>query len=314
MTPCASCVVVLLALFHGSSSDKLISVPKYFPEINNDLTQVTWAHAVNSRAKLNASLNDNSMMIEADILMGQLEGSPPGTNPIPIMGHPPQTTSDLSLEEFLTTILKSGKHKGMKLDFKSKEVFASSENIVEEILNKPEADFPVWINADVLHGPGNSPVAPVDADYFVSTVVKKFPTAMLSVGWTTFINAQIEPYTHYDIGNMTDVLSRNSVIQPVTFPVRAALAAQSGQLLANLVRSSIPGTSLTIYNSNSSDKVDMAALRSLIHDLGKDKVYLDLPPEMMDQLNQKGAGSRLSTATGLILASIVALISMNYFN
>ncbi|RZF33786.1 hypothetical protein LSTR_LSTR017045, partial [Laodelphax striatellus] len=172
-------------------SYKLISVPKYFPEINNDLTQVTWAHAVNSRAKLNASLNDNSMMIEADILMGQLEGSPPGTNPIPIMGHPPQTTSDLSLEEFLTTILKSGKHKGMKLDFKSKEVFASSENIVEEILNKPEADFPVWINADVLHGPGNSPVAPVDADYFVSTVVKKFPTAMLSVGWTTFINAQI---------------------------------------------------------------------------------------------------------------------------
>ncbi|XP_039285236.1 protein FAM151B isoform X2 [Nilaparvata lugens] len=296
------------------SKDKVISVPAYFPNINNDLTRVTWAHAVNSRAKLNASLNDDSMMIEADILMGQLDGSPPGTNPIPIMGHPPQTTSDLSLEEFLTTILKSGKHKGIKLDFKSKEVFASSENIVEEVLNKPEADFPVWINADVLPGPGNSPVVPVDADYFVRTVVKKFPSAMLSVGWTTFINNQIEPYTHHDIGNMTDVLSRNSVIQPVTFPVRAALAAKSGALLTNLVRSSIPGTSLTIYNSNSSDKVDMAALRDLIHDLGKDKVYLDLSPEMMNELNQKGTGSVLSSASGLVFASIVCLLCINYYN
>lgn len=80
------------------------------------------------------------MMIEADVLMGHLEGSA-GGNPLPIMGHPPATTSDLSLEEFLTTILKSNKRKGVKLDFKSKEVFAGAEDILEEILVKPEVDI-----------------------------------------------------------------------------------------------------------------------------------------------------------------------------
>ena len=57
------------------------------------------------------------MMIEADVSMGTLTiGN--DSSVIPIMAHPPHKTSDLSLEQFLTTILKSGKRKGIKLDFK----------------------------------------------------------------------------------------------------------------------------------------------------------------------------------------------------
>lgn len=69
-------------------------------------------------------------MIEADIVLGTLSTSN-STQPIPVMAHPPAVTSDLSLESFLTQILEfnnknSTNKKGVKLDFKSTEVFSGS--------------------------------------------------------------------------------------------------------------------------------------------------------------------------------------------
>lgn len=76
-------------------------------------------------------------MIEADIVLGTLTGANTtnSTNAtgIPVMGHPPSNTSDLSLEDFLTTIdtfntnvTNTTTRKGVKLDFKSIEVFNAS--------------------------------------------------------------------------------------------------------------------------------------------------------------------------------------------
>jgi Uncharacterized conserved protein (DUF2181) len=50
---------------------------------------------------------------------------------LPVMGHPPATTSDITLENFLNDILNfnkvnPSKQKGVKLDFKSIEVFEGS--------------------------------------------------------------------------------------------------------------------------------------------------------------------------------------------
>lgn len=77
------------------------------------------------------------MMLEADIVLGKLVNSTNLTEDIPIMGHPPATTSDLSLEEFLNKInnynnLSSSK-KGVKLDFKTIEVFIKSQDILTTI-------------------------------------------------------------------------------------------------------------------------------------------------------------------------------------
>lgn len=76
-------------------------------------------------------------MIEADIVSGHLTEARVGP-PIPIMGHPPATTGDLSLEQFLDTVLQRNANKGLKLDFKSLEVFQASENILEQFLSKGE--------------------------------------------------------------------------------------------------------------------------------------------------------------------------------
>lgn len=78
------------------------------------------------------------MMLEADVLLGTLVGSGDGSSPMPIMAHPPNKTSDLSLEMFIDKIIKSGRRKGIKLDFKTKDAFVASENILEEKFVKEE--------------------------------------------------------------------------------------------------------------------------------------------------------------------------------
>lgn len=77
------------------------------------------------------------MMIEADIIAGHLKTNGEGSV-IPIMGHPPDTTGDLSLDQFLDIVLKRGGGKGIKLDFKNIEAFNASEKILENFLAKSE--------------------------------------------------------------------------------------------------------------------------------------------------------------------------------
>lgn len=75
-------------------------------------------------------------MIEADIVLGTLDAG--GDAIIPVMAHPPNTMSDLSLETFLRTILAHNQRhsdgvKGVKLDFKSIESFEGSLNLLKSI-------------------------------------------------------------------------------------------------------------------------------------------------------------------------------------
>lgn len=57
----------------------------------------------------------------------------------PIMAHPPNTTSDLSLDQFLTQIQEFNKEKelqskkGVKLDFKSIDVFEASLTLLKTL-------------------------------------------------------------------------------------------------------------------------------------------------------------------------------------
>lgn len=72
-----------------------------------------------------------SKMIEADVITGHLVDEVEGekTDRIPIMGHPPSITSDLSLEEFLNAWNSSNKI--IKLDFKSTEAFKLASPVIE---------------------------------------------------------------------------------------------------------------------------------------------------------------------------------------
>jgi len=259
----------LLQTFRSAAGDAMLwpEVAQYWPEVASDLTLVTWSHATNSQADLAAALADDTMMIEADVSSG--EGG------VPIMAHPPAHTSDLTLQTFLSDVLTAtadaGTKKGVKLDFKDISIVETSLAMIERM----RITIPFWLNADVLRGPGNSG-SPVDADRFLSLCQAHLPRATLSLGWTT--TAAPGEYSPGHFADLKNLLDKYQLKAPVTLPLRASLAAESRAAIMEYLAVN-PGTSLTIW-SGKEDAVDLDKLVVLIEEVGKDRVYVDVPEDL----------------------------------
>lgn len=109
------------------------SVSDYFDGLKDDMTKLTWAHAVNNQSLLKEALDDAKvMMLEADVVLGTHSG---GNETIPIMAHPPATTSDLSLKQFVEAVIgvQKKEKKGIKLDFKSTDAFLESLTVIFQL-------------------------------------------------------------------------------------------------------------------------------------------------------------------------------------
>ncbi|XP_026465316.1 protein FAM151B-like [Ctenocephalides felis] len=290
---------------------------RYTPDFFNmgtNLAGITWAHAVNSKTLLDNALRDKAiMMLEADVIIGTL---PEGTlinekcngcvtsaidnkvtSNLPVMGHPPATNSDLSLEVMLKNVIahnreyKPGGPKGLKLDFKTIEAFEASLPIL--IQYYPKIEFPLWLNADILPGPGeDNDKVPVDAHRFLRGA-SNFPTSKLSLGWTTRYGMDYPSVTQsappdlvsYKKQHMTDMLSLlQSYVdnRNVTFPVRAGLAANCSELMLLLLQER-PTYTLTIWSAEK-DFVDYVKLNSLLQQVGTDRFYLDVPKILSEKL------------------------------
>lgn len=237
-------------------------------------------------------------MIEADIVYGYLIDDPTQLLQ-PVMGHPPSgavspppiQSSDISLVTFLTQILNfnkqttNDKQKGVKLDFKSTDVFQNSLPMLNQLW--PVMDYPVWINADIYSGPlNNTQTTPVDAQIFFDGI-KTLSNATLSTGWTTRWGSNFTDgsYTDSQVNQMIDGIKRNNVANPITFPVRAGIAAQSIAQLDHLYKSLNDSNQVTFTIwSSVNDSVDVKKLKEMIFHFGIDKVYVDVPEELSDQL------------------------------
>ncbi|XP_029296440.1 protein FAM151B isoform X2 [Cottoperca gobio] len=203
-----------------------------------DAAEVWWSHAVNSRTRLAEALAGGftpcsarehcpTHMIEADII---IRGRDPKE---PIMAHPPDTDSDITLKEWLEGVKEYDK--GIKLDFKSLEAVYLSVVLLEEVL--AQLIRPVWINADILSGPGGK-ARPLEPQAFLSAV-RFLPThTVLSLGWTTGWTAGTDNAGYsWDMVREMEEICR-ALKHPVTFPVRAALLPQSLSQLTWLLQQS----------------------------------------------------------------------------
>ncbi|NP_001155388.1 DHFR-coamplified protein-like precursor [Acyrthosiphon pisum] len=261
--------------------DFILGVMMQVFNIQTDQTSLitaTWDHAVNSKAKLQSALTSESKMIEADVITGHLvdeEGEK--TDRIPIMGHPPSITSDLSLKEFLDAWKNSNKI--LKLDFKSTEAFKLASPVIENAFKDSPPNRLPWLNADILPGPGPGDSPGVDADTFLKVSSKSFPDSILSLGWTTKRNDN-DKYSEHYINAMVDVLFKNKYMNPVTYAVRASFAVNSISELQYLLETSPVGSTLTVWCSDSKDIINYPNLVQLINTVGANRVYLDLPDEM----------------------------------
>lgn len=258
-------------------------------------------------------------MIEADIVFGLLDGDLSGEQR-PIMAHPPTNSSDISLESFLTQVLDFNnanvkeKQKGVKLDFKSTDVYTKSLPMLIELWDV--MDYPVWINADIYRGPfENVLTVPVDAQIFLEGT-KNLSNATLSTGWTTRWGSNFTEghYTDEQVNEMIDGLKRNNIKNHITFPVRAGIAGRSiAQLdrLFNSLKDTNPVT-FTIWSS-ATDAVDVENLRKMIFHFGIDKVYIDVPDELMLKLQldvdpNTGMSIKLNLIVALALILTIILL------
>uniref|UniRef100_UPI0037E76E43 protein FAM151B isoform X1 n=2 Tax=Semicossyphus pulcher TaxID=241346 RepID=UPI0037E76E43 len=237
-----------------------------------DAADVRWSHAVNSRSGLTEALTGPTHMLEADVIM---RGRDPRE---PIMAHPPDTDSDITLREWLEGVKEHDR--GIKLDFKSLEALSPSLRLLQEALAEPGR--PVWINADILPGPGGR-ATPLDPQGFLSAVRTLPADMVLSLSWTTGWSARTEnPGYSWDMVHMMEDICR-TLKHPVTFPVRAALMAQSVSQLTWLLQQS-DRYSLTVWTG----QTDTFTLQDLLlyrKQFDIIRVYFDLPESQRTQLS-----------------------------
>ena len=182
----------------------------------------------------------------------------------------------MTLTEFLTRT--TGSTKGIKLDFKTIVVVEPSLNMIQNLTSGTGIKNPIWLNADILPGPCYDKVCvPVDHRRFLSLCKNHFPSATLSISWTTGYNVTPE----YNFYNWSQVLSMGKLVtqisQPITFPIRASLVKKSWKQIQWLLDLSETFT-VTIWSSerDSLEVQDLVFLRDSITD--RRAIYYDLPP------------------------------------
>ncbi|TRZ17046.1 hypothetical protein HGM15179_010036 [Zosterops borbonicus] len=198
-------------------------------------------------------------MVEVDVLLRGGDGDP-------ILAHPPDTDSDITLQEWLAQMV--GTNKGIKLDFKSLAAVRPSLELLGQV--GQSLDRPVWLNGDILPGPCGSR-APLDARAFLDTVTSSCPDATLSLGWTTGCH-QGQGYEWPMVQEMSRLC--HPLSQPVTFAVRAALVPSSIPQLQWLLQQS-HRYSLTVWTGKE-DKYSVEDLLLIRENFDKSRVYYDI--------------------------------------
>lgn len=212
-----------------------------------------WAHACCSVAALEAALSDDSVTaVTADILMGTLKGKRGEGEELAIAAQPPARTSDLSIEALLKRCLQDRK-RHIKLNFKEMAALQACLPVVAKMREALAATRQaIWVNADILPGPGCRNKAVVMPAEDVLAAVKEFcPGINLSLGWTTRI-ASGEVYSEEECKAMADVCKRQELTPgcSIVFPVAARASCNAEDYLASLLKH-VPGSQLLIWTGAS---------------------------------------------------------------
>ena len=166
-----------------------------------------------------------------------------------IMSHPPKRRSDLTLTDFLEAVahhntLPKARRKDVKLDFKDPNALDVTLLELGKVLSKygrPAMGEQLWLNADILSGPGGKVPRFVDAGSFIQKCREaSIPGSKLSLGWTT-----------KGLGAMLALIHKHK-LRPdtVTFPLSAFHAYQRPNAVRELLA---PGHSVTFFGVCSSN-------------------------------------------------------------
>lgn len=233
----------------------------------------TWFHRANSKREMNRALASDVMILEADVTL-QGYGTP-NQKPIPIMAHPPNVTSDNTLDEWLDAVLSS--RKGIKLDFKSLASVGLSLDLLLQKNSSRGIYRPVWLNADILKDPLVPGFVPaVNGTQFLDLVQEKFPDVTLSLGWVV-----LAIYNKAMVEEMYDVVK--DLPQKVTFPIQS-LFVRNGWPHISWLLSQSPRFSLTLWQGAVHPSVeDLLFVRDNSHPA---RVYYDIYEPTLSQFKE----------------------------
>ncbi|XP_062337042.1 protein FAM151A [Osmerus eperlanus] len=245
-----------------------------------DALLATWYHRANNQSEMNTALRSDIMILEADVTVQGLNTANETT--LPIMAHPPHVYSDNTLNQWLDAVLKS--RKGVKLDFKSLKAVGPSLDLLKEKNRTSGLNRPIWINADILHGPNVPGFYPVvNGSSFLSLVQQKFPEVTLSPGWAVLYVPQFPnvTYTQAMVEKMYDII--RLAPQPITFPIYVLMARSGWPHIAWLLSQS-PRFSLTLWQGNVNPSVeDLLFIRDNSHPR---RVYYDIYEPILSNFKQ----------------------------
>jgi hypothetical protein len=191
--------------------------------------KITWSHGTNSHQALIEALSGTVHFIETDVMMNH-KGKI-------ICAHPPNTDSDLTLNDFLWRTHRKTPI-GIKLDFKLPEILWPSLSL----LNNYKFEGPIILNADILQGNGAEPARFHPEAFLVicETYLAYHLRTVVSPGWTT---REGKPYTRENVDEMISVCRW---LDNVTFPVRLSLMEESWPQLQRLIEKD--GWTLTVWS------------------------------------------------------------------
>ncbi|KAM4720830.1 protein FAM151A [Rhinophrynus dorsalis] len=251
-------------------------------EINSkDGLLVSWYHGANNKSQMEAALNSDIMILEADV---NVEGrGTPNETDLPIMAHPPSVYSDNTLKNWLNAVLASTK--GIKLDFKSIQAVGPSLDVLRAKSAQVPINRPVWLNADIVIGPNVNHEIGVNASQFLKLVQEKFPDITISPGWVTLYLPPLisnKTYTQEMIQQMYDLVK--ALPQRITFPARAVLTRSAWPHFSWLLQQS-DRYSLTLWQGTS-DPLTLEDLLFIRDNSYPEKIYYDIYEPLLSEFKQ----------------------------
>ena len=176
-----------------------------------------WAHSVCSKRELEAALQDDSITaIETDLIWSTTQSAV-------VHAHPPQTTSDLAFDAFMDAVTTSPARKHLKLDFKSQDVVQPVVWGMEKYYARAlqARGQHVWLNADVLIGPGFSHVILMRMRSS-RLVCRHRAFSSLSLGWTVDVGLG-HSYSVDHVAALRSLLQRHKLLGDPRLAISANL-------------------------------------------------------------------------------------------
>lgn len=194
-----------------------------------------WKHGVNTLETLSASLSSlYYTCIESDVGLDAYTR-------VPVMQHAPivylRWDKPLGLREWIHTVEASAwfnhsSPKVIKFDFKHIDCVGPSIQLISKSHLYASPHVSIWLNADVLPGPGTVFSRSLDAHKFL-TAIQPLKRATLSLGWTTSFSYLLPP--KYSPQMVDQMLALSSTLNhSILFPIRASLLRTSWDELKRL--------------------------------------------------------------------------------